>query len=145
MSLPHNTNESWKPCPPGYLQRYASQERQMVRKSIVTKAVAVSLLLTVIGWAANYSYRSLIDVNAHSVNAFGCYEVIPLLPDYVNGKLDADEAEKIRRHLDHCPMCRERLKTAGDPQVVAVPGAAAGPSCGPGCCKTLSPSSIVNR
>ncbi len=145
MSLPHNTNESWKPCPPGYLQRYASQEKAMVRKSIVTKAVAVSLLLTVIGWAANYSYHNLVEGDTHSGNAFGCYEVIPLLPDYVNGKLDEDEAEKIRRHLDHCPMCRDRLNNSGNPQAAAVPGTTAGSACGPCCCTTSPSSSIVNR
>ncbi len=148
MSLPHNTNESWKPCPPGYLQRYASQEKLLLRKTIVTKACVATLLLTVIGLAANYSYRTLSGTSVHSANEHACSEVIPLISDYLKWNLDEDETEKIRLHLEHCFMCRERVKNAQNPANADILGAQTGCTPATGGChahEQSAPAPIVNR
>src|SRR5271166_7173451 len=36
-------------------------------------------------------------------------EAARLLPWYVSGRLDAGDCERVARHLEHCPICRDDL------------------------------------
>jgi anti-sigma factor (TIGR02949 family) len=39
-----------------------------------------------------------------------CVEVVEIVADYLDGALPADEAGRLRRHLDTCPGCAEYLE-----------------------------------
>jgi hypothetical protein len=54
---------------------------------------------------ATPSSRGTVDVS----DDIGCTHVIELLWDYLDGEIDAEEAEAINRHLGICSGCRGLL------------------------------------
>ena len=101
---------SWEPCPAGALQqlsgRLAARRRHrqltMVGQWTVGTTLAVILLVT-----------GSFVVHQFSQNNFGglaCSDVKTQLVAYRAGDLDADLTERIRVHLENCPMCDQKYR-----------------------------------
>ena len=43
--------------------------------------------------------------NQKTINGLSCADVLSLLPDYLDGTLEADVLEKVKGHLNACDWC----------------------------------------
>ena len=101
---------SWEPCPAGALQqlsgRLASQRRhrQLTKVGQWTVGMTLAVILLVMG--------SFV-VHQNSQNNFGgiaCSDVTAQLVAYRAGQLDVNLTERIRVHLENCPMCGQKYR-----------------------------------
>lgn len=105
MSESSDGADPWAACPKGELDRLVRgwRTRRRRRVWIQGSAAAAALSLAWAGRVAFGPYRSLAQPERRGI---ACSAVRPLLGDYVAGKLNAELAERIREHLEHCPGCR---------------------------------------
>ena len=109
MNIPSRPTEPWQPCPAGTLRSFGSRTRNRRRLQRGTQTAAAAVLLATVGLTAWSVYRP-VGQRDGDFGGIACTEVHANIDAYMQGRLPADLADRIRIHLGKCPDCQAAMK-----------------------------------
>jgi len=118
---------SWSDCPSGVVTDMAGALRRRKRWAQLQPILAISFafaLVSVVGYGLATRDRETPRAS------LTCREAAQLFAKYHDRSLETDVANDVRKHLSHCPKCREhyakqfpsevRNSLSSEPRLVAV-------------------------
>ncbi len=98
------SNDKWKPCPPGTIEKIVSENRRSDRQALVTRRALFG------GAAASVTGLCLMLLKRPSAVTMSCKEVVALSGDFVEGTLDAARHSLVEAHCRKCPPCARHIQ-----------------------------------
>ena len=115
--------DEWRPADGDEVVRLAHhmKRRKSRRQFLKTGGgIAGGLLALVGGW---WVVRSATRKREYDFGGITCSEVAARADDFMQGRLPADEAAKVKQHVKLCPNCKPKFERMGGMKMVgqAVP------------------------
>lgn len=104
--------ENWQDCPSGLLRGMVDARRTARQRRQLQAALSVTAILVAAGLLGNWAIGYLRAPSGRQFGNIACSEVQQRMPDYRAGRLDDELAERVRIHLENCPMCGPRFRQA---------------------------------
>ena len=112
MSDKLTNDNGWGCCPRGGVGQLVSglRGKRRKRQSAVAAGIASAfVMLVVIGAVTLNQFRDGAGVAGPDKPLFACSDIELLAEDYIGGKLDAQTAAKVDRHIKKCKNCQAHI------------------------------------
>ncbi len=107
MKATSDETQSWEPCQVGLLvgcsRRAKSAQTRKTLAQIGGGVLAVILVVGLGAWSAN-GWR---HQDEHHFGGIACSEVQKSIPSMMAGDLPDDVLQRVKIHLEECPICQE--------------------------------------
>ncbi len=105
-------NEQWASCPAGTFRRLQGQFTSEARQRTLNPYLGGAALVVLV--AAVFFGFSLLKSDPTSplpMSRLACRQVLPLLPSYHDGTLEAGVRRQVGEHLAYCQSCQQAYET----------------------------------
>ncbi len=120
MDLSDPDRHNWIPVETGTLLRIAQQRARRRRVNSIAAATCGCLLLAGLGilW-----FLPAASADGFELGGITCGEVANSMPGFIAGTLPEEQATKVEKHLELCPICSRhfRREVAKPPLASSVP------------------------
>lgn len=105
IDIGDSRRDDWNACPPGEVGAVVNRLRKRRRSRTLQKAALITTTLLVLIAVGTWSL-GLFSPLEREIAGLKCSDVKALAAQYNSGDLDDDRAERMRRHVLACSLCR---------------------------------------